>query len=1065
MINIYIYIYYFRSHFGSGSTTRASMQPVIAPHRELLDVAGPHSSWEKHDDRIIAKHTEVLKDFLQARAATWVLQHIDEPILEVFQSDGTPVTTVEREADRWEDYQVVRRGKQTEEYLIQRLWLSDVHGDVTPLFQEPRLLADKTALTHYSGHAELWKGARAMGAEHAVLSHHCFDSAVKAPLEHRFRQERNAYEYMLSVESAATAAQMILWSWFTCVACKAHLFHNALKWAMLVGAAHTTLMRNTWVVLASLTNAFEQLVDELPQWIRSMLAFEDWDPETCRDTWTTLHITGTWLEFICDLQLRFKNGQLWIAEKFANDEHAHDKVKIAILFLWRFRRWCEARWCGVGRCSRQLLASLFVGLEHLVKGILARKHSHKYHLSGFERLDAGIKRMLAITACSSLVSEKPLALLLQDNRLALTLPDIDREMDEQATKVLTIPEHTIAELARTADMSCTELRDGNCQSVDVQMVYARHGLREVRQQPWTLCRGDVVQNLNDLHAGAKPTEEVSARIWDLLEMGETPETLKPVVDLLAQVPWTTKAVEDPHRVANAIMKCKKAKGRNTILPISVLRQAAPLFRRSMDEQKVQNLQKRIDAVRRRQTWKINGRHAYCKALIETARDAGTSGTVVAQNFGTRVLKFHGKRWDEMDMRRKNKYRDDAVGLRLAKQAVNKTQRESLICKLRSAKQKREENLKKNRSMDLLDRCRFSDATLCEYDSFFNKTAYTREYVEEQRRQANTPLQQPIGAVVATLDLFPGTLRKTEPPRPEWLRWMAHNREFFPNTMLRVTLGPAVLYYKFAFASQNPLNIGMHAATLAEDYEPLLHAGLQADQDLEAWEYSFDLDLSRTYYTDTDDFTVLGELSVLPDVHLRVTRYLGSDSNWMTIDEVKAFLPEHPRTTAEKEPDTEHIVEPEPWMEDPYMWEFVKAGGDTRCSTKVQPKFLPKDDDRSSCSDGSDCTLDDVEAMDALLERREELEEEREEGQETFWWTLRGGPWTKKNKGVAFDAYAAMARGKDAKAWCVHYRLKRSVSFSIQAHTEVVCIKLCTQWCQRMRYFWTVWTHKGCDFQL
>ena len=58
--------------------------------------------------------------------------------------------------------------------------------------------------------------------------------------------------------------------------------------------------------------------------------------------------------------------------------------------------------------------------------------------------------MLAVVSCTSLVSEKPLALLLKDNRLALTIAAVDAESAKWRDKALNLPEHALEVLARAA---------------------------------------------------------------------------------------------------------------------------------------------------------------------------------------------------------------------------------------------------------------------------------------------------------------------------------------------------------------------------------------------------------------------------------------------------------------------------------------------------------------------------------------------------------------------------------------------------------------------------------------
>ena len=67
---------------------------------------------------------------------------------------------------------MTRGGREMNEFLMQRCFLSIVSGLTVPLFKEPRLMTSKSHLVSYNGMVELWPGARMDGAKDVVFSGH-----------------------------------------------------------------------------------------------------------------------------------------------------------------------------------------------------------------------------------------------------------------------------------------------------------------------------------------------------------------------------------------------------------------------------------------------------------------------------------------------------------------------------------------------------------------------------------------------------------------------------------------------------------------------------------------------------------------------------------------------------------------------------------------------------------------------------------------------------------------------------------------------------------------------------
>ena len=203
------------------------------------------------------------------------------------------------------------------------------------------------------------------------------------------------------------------------------------------------------------------------------------------------------------------------------------------------------------------------------------------------------------------------------------------------------------------------------------------------------------------------------------------------------------------------------------------------------------------------------------------------------------------------------------------------------------------------------------------------------------------------------------------------------------------------------------------------------------------------------------------MHALADVSLRESGHFATDSNYLSIHELRPML--GLVTVQSGDGDNRQKCEAEPWMEDPAVWELFRDG--KGLGQPSLPEELKLDDSSGSeaDSDGTDSTLDNFEALDELMEKRDALLGEHDDDvSDSFAWDIRGGKWTSKHKGATFDSFRARARTQEASAWCVQYSLKRSMTVSTKKYPERWCIFLCKMWIARMVYFYAIWRAHGYD---
>ena len=89
-------------------------------------------------------------------------------------------------------------------------------------------------------------------------------------------------------------------------------------------------------------------------------------------------------------------------------------------------------------------------------------------------------------------------------------------------------------------------------------------LRHVRALPWTMVRGDVDKNLDDLLRSSKPTEETSGKIWHLLKLSYTRAKINAALRLLGSASFSSEAVEQGHSFASQIMRRHREYGEESL---------------------------------------------------------------------------------------------------------------------------------------------------------------------------------------------------------------------------------------------------------------------------------------------------------------------------------------------------------------------------------------------------------------------------------------------------------------------------------------------------------------------
>lgn len=97
---------------------------------------------------------------------------------------------------------------------------------------------------------------------------------------------------------------------------------------------------------------------------------------------------------------------------------------------------------------------------------------------------------------------------------------------------------------------------------------------------------------------------------------------------------------------------------------------------------------------------------------------------------------------------------------------------------------------------------------------------------------------------------------------------------------------------------------------------------------------------------------------------------------------------------------------------------------------------------------------DLGVWDALRERRDRVAADQPAKLE-FVWSVLGGAWTHKHKGVAFDSFQGRHSTASGEAWARSVSLPATASFSIRFYSEQGAQALAEAWADRMNAFFAI----------
>lgn len=1036
---------------------------------EFLDFCRVGKSLGDDDDKRCAQLAEVLKAHLKDKCNQLVHGANGQPLLFCYSCDATSFLCADVQQNASLGTSIVRKGKVLHEFLMQRGFCKIVHASgreqLEVLFADPLPLTEgKSCWNQFAAGSKFYPMLRQQGHRGICVFHLSADRAVLSGLTRMFRQRLRAYysdEFgpPLGPEKPLLERSDL----FVASGCAAHDIQNSLKWA-LASCGGPECLKDAHIVIESLRNSFSLLQARVRSFLLTRLAFDEapFDIEEISAFWQNMGVEAHMVELLAEVNPWWHAGHLWVSAAIRDAPDMLDKVGAVMLYMFRWRRFVDTRWCTVGPACRAVLCSLCVGLEALVGATRADPKATDFHLHGFERLSPHVKRYMVVGGMTSFVSDALLAEVLADDRLARRPQELRQDLLAEIDWVESVGDLTWQRLAAVVGGG-SDWRGLRAEVVAASHVCAAYIHRKVFDVlsgwPWKLLEGDLEDNLAALEASNDaPGDPFADGIRELLRAGCNREQVKAAVLLLRDAPWSTAPVEQSHGSCAVLHKFHPLYSGAQLAQRAMLHQCRHLFTTSAGDRA---LVRKADAVRKSQRSRRNrtsGRHEFFGFLMASVKDSLPEGAKMSETLRRTVMRQHSQLYQGLPPQDRASF--DRLSVRRAEEraASDRGDTEYLKSALELALERQRVEEEAGGLTIRSTSVRFGDRDLAALSAMLRSPEFSKSQAKRLRETAALPPRIPPPEAIAALEACSPPPPAASRPAPAWLRSLCRNRDELRNSVLFTSDDDGSVAYLFCYATKSPLlamflSLRVRAMVLPcwDDCGPE-----EFEQAWQEWaEYAFEVVPGAYISHEELQLPEDAELQLVRDAFFKGPRSVVADgpaeplSAWVCEKkEAKGDVSERRRPPTRSSLGDD-LVAAHPWLE-----EYLHSSGGRSSGSRQGPHLPPA---AVAANEVEVLTTEEMDAVwAALAAKREAWAAESVTAEGAFQTKIRGGSWTGSNKGREADCIAAMAVSGAPIEWCKAYGLNQMASFSYNLYGERVASTLAEEWCRRMLYFYGVW---------
>ena len=420
------------------------------------------------------------------------------------------------------------------------------------------------------------------------------------------------------------ASEDLVREWIIVGGCAAHDAHKAFLWSMYNEFHDKLLLSDIYIVSMSIRRSMDIVHDHLPVWLARNIDYgprlSDMELSRMYAFWVALDVEPDLVHILTyELHLRADraSGRLIIRRDIEENDIV-DLVYRALQTLWAIRSWTASRFLTMGSASRRLVAAMYTGIEPFVETLLSNPSVMKYHLEGFRRLaDPRVRRTVVIASLASRPADAVLAVLMEDNRAALRLPELKAALVEEIEWVSDLSEDIWETLGSMVDMGVSQMRTQCVFSAEVSAAFFEwRQIHPLEGLPYSLARGDQDANLDAFRAGPQPVPvdlhtRVGLQIWLAEHENFNRLETKGALTLMLEAPKHTLIVEGLHTSAACLVKFHPEYVTDTVCSrASILQTRKLLPSEAPDEKRIRELEMRLKRLERKNPNKMRAHNIY-----------------------------------------------------------------------------------------------------------------------------------------------------------------------------------------------------------------------------------------------------------------------------------------------------------------------------------------------------------------------------------------------------------------------------------------------------------------------
>lgn len=1058
-----------RFHMAGSRGARGSGCDVEAAVKRF---SKPSTCFAGHDRQRIAKWCEVLKFHVRSEFKNFVAARHNEPLLLLYSADGTPASTKEVFKRSLGAQTVTRSGRSGVDLLVQRLFVRSGDGACKVLLDEPRPLASKTAWAHAQAYKQMLVNPRCFG-HNAVLIHHCvWDRVVHSACERKVQMIHKAMELELGDTAGLPRAVLDNLSWISTGACVCHDAHNSLKWSVLEQTQDPRTLRGLFICIESLKNGFNLMMKNVRTWLHTVVEFEDLPHFPHRQLWQLLGIDPNIAEVAEELQLRFERDRLRIAKKWQGDAAVWDTIELVLLHIWAFKKYTDSRWLSVGPSCRCMLAAQVAGLSEFIAFILKDPRNSRYYIGGFaDHWTADVAHLTAVIATASFPADAALAAVMEDDRVAMTVDSIEGDMLVEVNYIEGLPMDLWDLLGGRSMWGGILLRSAAISSSLTATGFMFWRLRIFHEWPWSLCRGDIESNLEELVESEEPSDQMTKKVWRLLRMGYSRPELVSAIRLLGNANFSSVQVEQGHSFASNILKRHKEVGADMVRCRSLVSSARPLIEVPGIEKKIMAASRQLQTLKQKRPQYFTGRQFYFQQLRCLASTWQRDGRAVDPQVSARLMKSHGSSWAAMPAHHRRDFETKASAARLELEGRIDEKKGELEAQLQvlAHRQDAEAKLVGNGPVRMSS-ARWGPEEMRKIQKLYDGPMFPFAKVAELRKQAQVGIGEPSLKMQRFLASFHSPSGAAVPPRPPWLGLVCRHRSLFSECIFKFQAGDGDFFFaRPVFIRQNPFVVGFVRLMAGAELDGATTSAKDLEMLRRDWRHVFGIDHASFCFSDQGGFAEDWSVYVLTDSTCRGGAFFVADAEWKGIDEIKSWFPgdqEAPMVDPPCDGEREELAKDVPlWVKLPWLMEHFPP------VVALQVKQCGSDSDPDMTSDTSDDEevplapyMSAEEVIQAMYERRFHWAGQDSQDAKDFKVQLRGGSWTQQNRGMCYDSFRGFAMKGLPEQMCSYFHMTSTSTFSIRTYTEEGAQRLASMWCHKMQWCLEWWRTTGCSSQ-